>query len=80
MIGALTGKKTLTSILGTFTKALTELDEFIQQNAAAALAKTDQIENLRIERNALTEERNALIEEGTKAMKVYENIRSIIGG
>lgn len=80
MIGVLTGKKTLTSILGTFTKALTELDEFIQHNDAAALAKTDQIENLRIERNALIEERNALIEEGTKAMKVYENIRSIIGG
>ena len=31
MIGALTGKKTLDSILGTFTKTMTELDKFIQQ-------------------------------------------------
>ena len=79
MIGALTSKKTLASILGTFTKTLTELDEFIKQNDAAVLTKTDQIENLHIESNALIEERNALIKEGIKAMKVSENIHPIIG-
>lgn len=73
MIGALTGKKTLASILGTFTKTLAELDEFVVQNSAAVVTKTEQIE-------ALRQERIALIDEGTKAMKVADNIRSIIGG
>ena len=65
-------KKTLASILSTFTKTLAELDSFIEANAMEVANKTATIEKLR-------SERSVLVTKVEKAMKTYENIRAIVG-
>lgn len=66
-------KKGLASILGNFTKTLSELDAFIHANAEETKALTAKMEGIRAQRTEV-------ITEGMRAIKTAENIRSIIGG